>query len=213
VWATAEGSLVLKGRLRRDNSSIFQPTISGHDWSVLRRDGQIPFTALDSGRRSMSFDFESHICHTNTEVWARLAPIAQLKALKLLQTKPAELTNSVPGHHHSKELGPFPPLSPAQGSAQDMSLERLREQVGLISKQKCHELTLSFEPRFLVGLRIQLHGRSDIFVTQNALYRFRITLQLHQRGSQRMPEVVEAEPNLLVLFDDFHFMMLLARFE
>jgi hypothetical protein len=28
-----------------------------------------------------------------------------------------------------------------------------------------------------------------------------------------MPEVVEAEPNLLVLFDDFHFMMLLARFE
>jgi hypothetical protein len=94
-----------------------------------------------------------------------------LKALKLLQTKPAELTNSVPGHHHSKELGLFRPLSPAQGSAQDTSLERLREQVGLISKQKCQELTLSFEPRFLVGLRIQLHGRSDIFVTQNALYR------------------------------------------
>jgi hypothetical protein len=32
-----------------------------------------------------------------------------------------------------------------------------------------------------------------IFVTQNALYRFRITLQLQQRGNWRKLEVVEAE--------------------
>jgi hypothetical protein len=38
--------------------------------------------------------------------------------------------------------------------------------VGLISEQKCQELALSFEPRFSVGLRIQSHGRSDVFVTR-----------------------------------------------
>jgi hypothetical protein len=64
----------------------------------------------------------------------------------------------------------FPPLFPAQGSAQDASLDRLREQVGLVSEQHFQELAVCFEPRFLIGLRIQLHGRSDLFVTQSDFF-------------------------------------------
>src|ERR1700733_3333282 len=78
----------------------------------------------------------------------------------------------------------FRPLSPAQDSAQDTSLDRLREQVGLVSEQQCQELSPSFEPRFLVGLRVELHCRADVFVTQNTLHRLRITLQLSEEARE-----------------------------
>ena len=80
----------------------------------------------------------------------------------------------VPGHRHCKELGCFRPLSSGEGSTQDALS---REQVSLVCEQSLQELTLRFELRFLVGLRIQLHRRSDIFVTQNTSYDLRITLR------------------------------------
>ena len=54
----------------------------------------------------------------------------------------------------------------------------------LAPEQYFQELTLSFELRFLVGLHVELHGGPDIFVTQDALHRLRITFQLHQSRSQ-----------------------------
>jgi hypothetical protein len=65
--------------------------------------------------------------------------------------------------------------------------------VDLVSEQKCKELAVSYEPRFLVALPYSCMVVLTIFVTQNALYRFRITLQLQQRGNWRKLEVVEAE--------------------
>ena len=103
--------------------------------------------------------------------------------------------NSVPGHHHCKELGCFRRLSSGEGSTQDALSH---EQVSLVCEQSLQELILRFELRFLVGLRIQLHRLSDIFVTQNTSYDLRITLQLHQRRGRRMPEVVESEADSLV---------------
>ena len=79
--------------------------------------------------------------------------------------------NSVPGHHHCKELGCFRPLSSGEGSTQDALSH---EQVSLVCEQSLQELILRFELRFLVGLRIQLHRLSDIFVTQNTSYDLRI---------------------------------------
>ena len=69
------------------------------------------------------------------------------------------LATIIPQH-----LGVFAHSLTAQGSAQDTSLDRVREQVGLVAEQDFQELALCFEPRLLIGLRIQLHGRSDVFV-------------------------------------------------
>jgi hypothetical protein len=63
--------------------------------------------------------------------------------------------------------------------------------VSLVSEHNFQELALCFELRFLVGLRIQLHGRSDVFVTENALYRFRITLQKPADNAELL-EVIRA---------------------
>jgi hypothetical protein len=81
-------------------------------------------------------------------------------------------------------------------SVSDLNVPGCRQH--FIARSEARFNALCFEPRFLVGLRIQLHCRPNILVTQNALHRLRITLLLHWRRSQRMPEVVEAEPNSLV---------------
>jgi hypothetical protein len=66
--------------------------------------------------------------------------------------------NLCAGCHRSEAAG----LSPAQDSAQDTSLDRLREQVGLVSEQQCQELALSFEPSILgrTARRVAKAGRS-----------------------------------------------------
>ena len=78
-----------------------------------------------------------------------------------------------------KDLGVFARFLQPRIQPKIRHLDRLREQVGLVCGQQCQELALSSEPRFLVGLRVELHCRPDVFVTQNTLYRLRITLQLH----------------------------------
>ncbi len=55
------------------------------------------------------------------------------------------------------------------------------------------------------GRRVELHGCPEVLVTQHPLHSFRIDLQLDRRRSQRMPEVVKAESDLLAFLDDSCF--------
>jgi len=61
-------------------------------------------------------------------------------------------TDSVPGHHHPKGLRRFHRFSPAHDSADDNSLDGLREQMSLVLEQHFQE--------FPLGLKLRIPGRT-----------------------------------------------------
>ena len=71
-----------------------------------------------------------------------------------------------------------------------------------VAQQQLQEPAVGFQFRLPIRLRVQLHGCPNVLMTEQALHRFRIHFQLHQRRRQRMPEVMKAKTYPLVRPDN-----------